>query len=256
MIYLHKIIPFLLMPSTVAVLLIVAGWFLKRKGMAVAGACVLLIFSMPITAGVLFRFLEAGEERIPASEAPSADAIVVLSGAGVMETGKSKVVEWNDPDRYFGGVQLYFSGKAPLILFTGGWLPWTASARPEGEILVEQACLMGVPPSSLMTTRKVSNTEQEAIAVAQILRDRRKDSPGALGASPRIILVTSAYHMPRARMLFEKAGLEVVPYPVDFKTTTATTLSFLKFLPNASALDASETAVRELYGRIYYRLKP
>jgi len=257
MIYLHKILPYLLMPSTVAILLIVAGCVLKRKGIVIAGWCVLFIFSIPITAGFLFGFLEAGEERIPASEAPAADAIVVLSGAGVTETGKSNVVEWQDPDRFFGGVQLYFSGKAPLLVFTGGWFPWEVSARPEGELLVEQAALMGVPASSMITTGRVSNTEQESDAVAKILRERRKESPDAHGgASPRVLLVTSAYHMPRARFLFEKAGLEVVPFPVDFRSSSAPALSFLKFLPNAGSLNASETAIRELYGRVYYRLKP
>lgn len=257
MIYLHKILPYLVMPSTVAILLIVGGCVLKKRGIAIAGWSVLFIFSLQITAGALFYFLEARAERIPASEAPAADAIVVLSGACVSEIGKSKAVEWQDPDRFFGGVQLYFSGKAPLLVFTGGWFPWETSARSEGELLVEQAALMGVPATSMITTGRVSNTEEESNAVAKILRERRKESPDAdRGTSLRVLLVTSAYHMPRARFLFEKAGLEVVPFPVDFRSSSTMALSFLRFLPNVGSLNASETAIRELYGRVYYWLKP
>lgn len=257
MIYFHKILPYFLLPSTLAIILVLAGWLLKRKGITITGACVLVIFSMPITANALFRFLEAGEERMPASQANAADAIVVLSGAGLIERGKSKVIEWNNPNRFFGGVQLYNSGKAPLLVFTGGWLPWDALAHPEGEMLIKQATMMGIPVSSMITTEKVSNTEEEASAVAHILRDRWKKSPGVHGFnSPKVLLVTSAYHMPRAQLLFEKAGLVVVPFPVDFKSSPDSNLSLLSLLPSGGELDRSETAIHELYGRLYYWLKP
>lgn len=257
MIYLHKILPYFFLPFTLAILLMVAGWLLRKKAVIIAGLCVLYFFSIPITARYLFVFMEQGKERIAAAEAPSAEAIVVLSGAGASEKGKSKVIEWQDPDRFLGGVQLFFAGKAPVLVFTGGWLPWDAEARPEGEVLAEQACLMGVPANAIMTTGKVSNTEQEAGAVAQMIRDRRKEAGNVSGETKaRILLVTSAYHMPRAQLLFERAGLEVVAFPVDFRTSPVASLSFFDLLPNSGALDASETAIREFYGRLYYRLKP
>jgi uncharacterized SAM-binding protein YcdF (DUF218 family) len=256
MIYLHKILPYFAMPSTFAIVLVLAGCFLRKRFLIIVGLCVLYIFSIPVTAAALFNFLEAGSKRVPADEAPAADAVVVLSGAGVTPRGESKVIEWRDPDRFFGGIQLYFAGKAPLLVFTGGWLPWDASARPEGEVLVEEAGLMGIPTTSMITTGKVSNTKQEADAVAQILLDVHKRLPNAKqSAAVRIILVTSAYHMRRAKMLFERAGLEVVPFPVDFKSSPVTGSSIFQFLPNAGALDASETAIREIYGRLYYRFK-
>ena len=244
------------MPSTLAIVLIGAGSILKKRRFVVAGLCILYIFSIPCTSSYLFAFLESGEKRIPAGEAPAADAIVVLSGAGLAEIGKHKVIEWQDPDRFNGGVQLYFSGKAPLLVFTGGWLPWDSSTRLEGDMLLEQALLMGIPASSILKTGKVLNTKEEADAVAGLLIDTIEKPYGKQkGTSVRILLVTSAYHMPRARMLFEKAGFEVVPFSVDFKSYSGSGFSFFKFLPNPAALSASETAIREIYGRLYYRFK-
>ncbi|MFA7342821.1 MAG: YdcF family protein [Terrimicrobiaceae bacterium] len=256
MIYLHKILPLFFMPFTLAVLLLAAGLLLKRRAVVFVGLCVLCFFSVPLVAKHLFASLEGNLERLTADEALSADAIVVLSGAGVNEQGKSKVIEWNDPDRFFGGVQLYNAGKAPLLIFTGGWLPWDAAAQPEGAVLVEQARLLGVPAAALATTRKVLNTADEAVGVSQVLRERFHPAENVPSRNPRVLLVTSAYHMPRAKRLFEKVGMEVIPFPVDFRSSHPTSVSLMDLVPNSGALEVSETAIREFYGRLYYRLKP
>ena len=56
-------------------------------------------------------------------------------------------------------------------------------------------------------------------------------------------------------MLFEKEGLEVVPYPVDFKSLTTDSVTFMDYLPNAESLAKTEVGMRELIGRLYYWLK-
>ena len=71
----------------------------------------------------------------------------------------------------------------------------------------------------------------------------------------RILLVTSAFHMPRAARLFESAGLDVSAFPVDFVGTGGGTPGMLGFLPTAGALAQSQVALREFYGRLYYRMK-
>ncbi len=256
MIFLHKFLPFFFMPLTLAILLLAAGLLMKRTGIILAGLCVLIFFSTPVVSKSLFHFMERNMERLSATEAQMADAIVVLSGAGVREQGKGKVVEWMDPDRFLGGVQLFYAGKAPLLIFTGGWLPWDAAARPEGEVLIEQAGVLGIPTQAMLTTRKVSNTAEEAMGVAQVLGERLQKDGHPPARLPRILLVTSAFHMPRARRLFEKAGMEVIPFPVDFKRSPSWRVGFMDLVPNSAALAASEIAIRELYGRWYYQLKP
>ena len=67
-----------------------------------------------------------------------------------------------------------------------------------------------------------------------------------------MLLVTSAFHMPRAQVLFERAGLTVVPFPVDFKVSAGGTVSVLDFLPSGGALAQTEMAMREGYGQLFY----
>jgi uncharacterized SAM-binding protein YcdF (DUF218 family) len=67
-----------------------------------------------------------------------------------------------------------------------------------------------------------------------------------------IILVTSAYHMPRSVMVFEKAGLQVIPYPADFKMDKKYTL--YSYFPKMNVLQDSTKAIREYVGIIAYKL--
>ena len=68
-------------------------------------------------------------------------------------------------------------------------------------------------------------------------------------------MVTSTYHMPRAQRLFERAGLIVIAYPVDFQVEASRTLSVLDFVPSAKEFKATEMAWRENIGRVYYEFK-
>ena len=76
----------------------------------------------------------------------------------------------------------------------------------------------GIPYEKVIVTKDVENTEDEAVAVKKLI------SP-----SKRIILVTSAYHMCRTKILFEKQGFEVVPYMVDYKTIRNNEVTFMDF---------------------------
>ena len=58
--------------------------------------------------------------------------------------------------------------------------------------------------------------------------------------------------MPRAQRLFEQAGLEVLPYPVDLKVSARGSFSSMDLLPKAGAWQGTEMAWRELLGRAWY----
>lgn len=252
MIYLHKILPAFLLPVGVTLIALLAGLFWRKKILIWVALIFLWICSTPVFSLFLMRATEGSAIREPASSAPKADAIVVLSGGRVVAPGTAAISEWEDADRFFGGLELFKAGKAPLLVFTGGWQPWQSQARPEGEVLIEYAMRLGVPQSQAVTTGKVFNTAEEAQAVARMLLERARSSHVS-NPPPRILLVTSAFHMPRAKRLFERAGLEVVSFPVDFQAPERE-LSVIEFLPNARALEQTERALREIYGRGFYAL--
>ncbi len=162
----------------------------------------------------------------PAAQIVQADAIVVLGGMLTWVPSKQGLVtEWGDPDRFFAGVDLMVAGRAPILIFTGSKFPWDLGLEAEGHVLKRYAQRMNIPADKIWVTADVQNTEQEAVEVGKLLK-----APS--GESKKIILVTSAFHMKRAKMLFVKLGLDVGPYSVDFKSSQ-TALTPMSFLPNA-----------------------
>ena len=238
----------------------------------------------------------AGRREVKTIE--PAEAVVVLSG--MLEDRKDAPLgEWSGAvDRFEVGVGLLRAQKAPLLIFTGGFVPWRPEDRPEGDILKERAVNLGVPRDKILVTGKVGNTEDEASAVKEMFKNSKSGPPSlqtslgsggtseggrgaaeggkresrqltangqqhdalvgrkpwAEGGKHKIILATSAFHMRRARMLFERQGFEVEPFPVDFQTSDRPTFNVLSFVPSAQALAKSETAMREGIGILYYSI--
>ena len=174
----------------------------------------------------------------------------MLSSGRKMPLGNTNVIEWEDPDRFIAGIELYKSGKAEKLIFTGGLNPFSKDLPPEGDIYVKEAISIGIPYKDLLTTYPVFNTSQEAKAIKKLLNQEIPLKP------KRIILVTSAFHMKRAKKLFEREGLFVQPYPVDFKISKSFFKSLYNptaWIPSASNLNESSKAIREIIGRIIYR---
>jgi uncharacterized SAM-binding protein YcdF (DUF218 family) len=118
----------------------------------------------------------------------------------------------------------------------------------EGAYLARLAVGLGVDPSRIRVTQDVVNTESEARAIAAMLLPDSATKPA------RVILVTSAFHMPRAQLIFEEAGFKVTPYSVDFRTS-AEGRDPSDYFPDPKALDRTDIAIRELIGRAFYRVK-
>ena len=109
---------------------------------------------------------------------------------------------------------------------------------------------MGLPKEDLYTTYPVNNTLQEAKAIKKLLNN---EIPLI---QKKIILVTSAFHMKRAKKVFESEGITVQAYPVDFKSSRSfisTLRNPLKWMPDSYSLYRSSSAIREIIGRIIYR---
>jgi uncharacterized SAM-binding protein YcdF (DUF218 family) len=242
MIYLNKILPVFVMPIMLIIYLLIYGvWKKKRWPIYMAMIC-LYVFSTPIFADNFFKLIEGTEPRKTPKDMPNAEAIVVLSGMiNQINSTDGVYPEWIDPDRFFAGIDLYKSGKAPKIIFTNGKLPWENSKNTEGDILKQFALGYGVPDSAILLTGNVENTADEAKAVGKLM-----------GKWKHIILVTSAYHMPRAKQNFESQDFIVQPFKVDFKVDQLNGLTLMDFLPDADSFRLLNTGYRELIGRVIY----
>ena len=245
MIYFHKILPLIFSPLFFIISLIIFGLIIGSKKISLTGVIILVILSMPIVSDKLIAYLESDYELIKPSKVESADAVVVLSGmVKTIQTKNGLDYEWDEAaDRIFAGIDLFKSNKAPVLILTGGKLPWSIGV-PEGEYLRNVAIDLGVPKKDILITENVENTDQEAKAIKKIL----------LLDNPKVILVTSAFHMPRAQLVFEAAGINVIPFPVDF-IIGAEKFTFMSFIPSAGSFSSTSFFVREIIGRTYYSLK-
>jgi len=246
MIYLHKILPTFVLPIMLVIIVILIGLIQNKKKLIYIAIGFLYILSTPICSNNFFKLVEGSEYKEPISAIDSADAIVVLSGMlEINELGDSTYIEWGDPDRFFGGLALFKAGKAQKLVFTGGKMPWNKAKKSEGEVLRDYAISNGIASEKIFITKDVENTADEAVGVKELI------SP-----SKRIILVTSAFHMYRAKRLFEKEGFEVIAYKVDYKTAGNSTVTVMDFLPSVGNLAMTESGMREIIGRLYYFIKP
>ena len=250
--WLSKILPLVLVPLGLSLILLLVGLIGRWRWPVITAVVLLWLFSLGLVSQALWRWLEVPWQRKLAANAVCADAIVVLSGGRHPAPGAAKVSEWHDPDRFLAGVDLYWLGKAPRLLFTGGTSPFMPGQPPEGQRYLEEAQQLGIPIEAMQSSPPVVNTAQEAVAIRKLLQwsDCAPDSP-------RILLVTSAFHMRRAQRLFERQGLTVMPFPVDFQARGQWAGSLWRdptqWLPTAGALDGSSRALRELLERLVYR---
>jgi uncharacterized SAM-binding protein YcdF (DUF218 family) len=200
------------------------------------------LFATPKVSESIFKYVEKGQAIREIKNVPNADAIIVLGGMfNYVKTETGGKNEWSDPDRFFGGVELFKAGKANQIIFTGAKMPWAEkNQETEGESLKKYAIAMGVPDTAIIITGLVTTTEDESNEVKKLLPETKS-----------IILVTSAYHMLRSKSLFEIKGFNVIAYPVDSKVSFEST-TILDYMPEAISFKQSETAIRELIGRLFY----
>ena len=244
---LSKLLPLAVLPLGLSLILLVVGLIGRWRWSVLAALLLLWVFSLGLVSQGLWRWLEAPWQRRAATAAPRADAIVVLSGGRHPAPGAARVSEWHDPDRFLAGLDLYRAGKAPRLFFTGGTSPFRPGQPPEGQRYLQEARQLGIPAAAMASTPPVLNTADEAVAIRRLLPARQS----------RVLLVTSAFHMRRAQRLFERQGLQVLPFPVDFQARGRWAGPLWRdptqWLPSAGAVDNSSRAMRELLGRLVYR---
>jgi uncharacterized SAM-binding protein YcdF (DUF218 family) len=133
-------------------------------------------------------------------------------------------------------------GQADYLLIAGGSGDLFDQSVSEALILERFAIRLGVPADRILVDTTSRNTHENAVQAWRLLREARLSN---------VILVTSAFHMPRSMGCFRKVGLHPRPYPVDFRGRWGE-YDPLSWLPRVSNLQSSTTAIREYVGLIMY----
>jgi uncharacterized SAM-binding protein YcdF (DUF218 family) len=258
--FLSKLLPLLIYPLGLVSLLMVLCLILLWRRPVWASVCLVLALALLMlssnswTSTALVRSLEW--RHLPPTDLPQADAIVVLGGSIKPATFPRPWVDLaEEGDRVLHGVRLYQAGKAPLIIFSGGRITWgSPNPRSEADDMAEVALALGVPAAAMVKEPRSLNTYENAREVKKILMDRRLD---------RVLLVTSALHMPRSLAIFKKQGITAIPAATDFHivedtlTLAQTTWqgNLLSWVPQTENLHYLTRALKEYVGLLVYRLK-
>ncbi len=205
---------------------------------------------MPITSKLLWKNIEYPWQRLRLEKVENAEAIVVLSGGGAYTLENDiDLVDWNDYDRFIAGINLFKNQKATKIIFTDGDLYNENKFFLEGDIYTNEAIKLGVPSKSILRTGKVFKTLDEARVIKTSFSNLFNDNN-------KIILVTSAFHMTRAKKIFERNNFHVIPYPVDFKFDYSKKGEFKRlanYIPSPQSISNTSRVFREYLGRIVYK---
>jgi uncharacterized SAM-binding protein YcdF (DUF218 family) len=243
MIYLHKILPALLSPTVIGLVLLLFLFFRHKHWKSLLALIAVSVLITPAMSNLAMRYLEKDWSLMTPIQAKKTEVIIVLSGT--LKSGKNpEQFEWGDADRFLAGIDLFKEGRGDLLMFTRGLLPWSKNSLSEGEILKARAIEFGVPEKYILLTDFAGNTELEAMSARQTLPDTVQ----------HVTLVTSAFHMNRAKLVFEKSGLIVNPYPVDFKQNYDH-FTVMDLIPRSDGINTWSWACREIMGRMYYRVK-
>ena len=196
-------------------------------------------------------FLRYSLERefpiVTAEESPSADAIVLLGGGIGANTNRYPYAEMSAAcDRVWHAARLYKAGKAPVVIPSG-----TGEDFASIELLRD----LGVPRRAILAESEARNTEENARFVEKAVLGARR-AAGANGR-PRVLVVTSAWHMRRSLLMFRKyaPSLELVPAATDYEATVGKRpFAFTDLIPSPDALASNTYAFREIVGYWGYRL--
>ena len=214
----------------------------NKQGRILIGATVFiitLVSILPFSSWILRPL----EDRFPIpKELPSVvDGIIVLAGAENVSVTAAR----GQPSVYDGGERLttfaWLAHTYPdaVLLFSGGSGSLTEQKYKPADTARKIFNQIGLDSGRVTFESDSKNTEENALNSYALI----KPIPGQ-----RWILVTSAFHMPRAVGLFRKAGWNIIPYPVDFQTTKHFSLKF-----DFREIGRLSLGIREWLGLFVYR---
>ncbi|EKQ69784.1 hypothetical protein OsccyDRAFT_2429 [Leptolyngbyaceae cyanobacterium JSC-12] len=259
--FLSKLLPLFLYPLGLACLLLIVALVLllwrkpRLATLPIAFALiVLLIGSNAWVSDWLVRSLES--QNIPKTELPNAEAIVVLGGCTKAAVAPRPWVDVADEgDRVLYAANLYKAGKAPKIIVSGGRVDWEGdNFTPESKDMAILLEAMGVPKTAIVQEPTSRNTRENAVNTKQIMEAQN---------IRRILLVTSALHMPRSLAIFRKLGMDATPAQTDYWVADGDRQEFsdspqaitLSLLPETERLRMTTRALKEYVGIAIYWLR-
>lgn len=245
-----KILSRLMYPSTFVLLLLFLAFVLllirrrRGAGLSLLMALVLVFLgSSPLVSDVYHRH-ERQYPPTPVAQSPTADAIVLLAG-DISIPIPPRVESQVRGNRSVHTLRLYRAGKAPLIIVSGGNVFPQEGFRPEAAYTADLLQEWGIPQSAIIFEGKSRSTRENAVETSRLLKNRQLS---------RVLLVTSAFHMPRALATFRGVGIDAFPSPSSI-SAELTQPTFMTWIPSLDGLGTIQSVMHEKIGIFVYRMR-
>lgn len=247
-----KILQYFLSPFTWIFILVIltalARTEKKRKKLAAITLAALLLFTNPWLINNLQYPFHAPPMPMAANE--QYDIGIVLGGMTSYDRVNKQGHFNQSSDRFIQTALLYKKGHIKKIIASGGQNGmFSEDDFMEADFVAKNLIDLGIPAEDIWIENQSKNTIENARFSKQII-----DRNG--GLKSKAVLITSAFHIPRATLTFEQAGIAVRPYPCAFSMLpSATKLSGSTMIPASWAMDSWGGFFRELIGTTYLKLK-
>ena len=247
--YLSKILFFFTTPIVWIFGLFLWGMLTKKpvrkKRMLWASLICFYFFS---NAFITDEFVRAYEDRSTTYSdiTETYDVVIVLGGFSNFDAEQDLVQFHSSTDRLMAGIKLYKTGKAKKLMISSGSGQVMKPDEKEALYLEKYLLEIGIPTEDLIIESESKNTKENAVLCAEILNKKYKKG--------NYLLVTSAFHMPRAKRCFKKAGLAITPFSVDHQAGPRKYLLDHLFIPNVDSLRRWQMLIKEWLGLITYKM--
>jgi len=235
-----KIFLLLLKPLTWILILFIIAMITKnskrQKRLLIVSILILIFFSNPF----IFRAISTKYEAKPINLSNTYSAGIVLGGFVYIENGEARFSR--ACDRFIQAALLYKKGIIKKIIFSGG-----SGNTLEGAFIKQEFMDLGIPANDIYVDPYARNTHENAINTSRMCDSLQLKGP--------FVVITSAIHVPRVRKLFEKRGMNIVPYSSDFIASNKADNFWENYIiPSTFVLYNWDSLLKEVAGLVVYKI--
>lgn len=240
-----KLLAFLIRPSVwVLALLILGFWTYPKRGLRYF-KWALVVFCLFGNTAILHTVVKWWEPE-PVKLEHRYHVGVVLGGY----MSDNRLASFLQPEygermeRPLHAIALFNEGRVDSLLFTGGSGGVLHKQRAEADVLKDHLTALGLENSKFIYENEAVNTHENATKTALLINK-----------ADTLVLISSAWHLPRAAACFRQQGMKVLPYPVDFMQEMSPLYPTDYLLPKPYALWHWELLIKEWVGYVVYDMK-
>lgn len=213
-----------------------------RRRLSWTSFIALFVFSNYFLSATILNAYEASYPKLK-----KYDVGIVLGGFSNINLRNNSIEFEGSGDRLFQAIKLYKKGIIKEILIASGNSNLLDNKVKEADLAANYLKEIGIPDSAILVEDNSRNTVENARNSAKIISKRYNN--------PKILVITSAWHIPRARLVFDRTfNKKLNYYPADFEGRTKFDLSDF-VIPSAAALIAWPKLFKEWIGLVIDRFR-